>query len=50
MSKILFIALAVVVLMSSQEVFVAPGTGINEPIYACLLALLLSPWIERQFK
>lgn len=50
MSKILFIALAVVILLSSREVFVAPGGSLNEPIFACLLALLLSPWIERQYK
>ena len=49
MYRLLFIVLAMFVYMTNQNLFVLPGTSINDPIYACLLALILSPWIERQF-
>jgi hypothetical protein len=50
MSKIVFIALAAIVLMTGQETLVASGESLKEPLFACLLALLISPWIDRQFK
>lgn len=50
MSKIIFIALAAIILVNGQEDFFASGVSLSEPVYACLLALLLSPWVKRQFK
>ncbi|WP_455217804.1 hypothetical protein [Kaarinaea lacus] len=48
MSRILFI-IAAFALMSSQNILASPGAIINEPVIACLLALILSPWLNRQF-
>ena len=50
MSKILFVALAALVIMGNSEMLVAQGESLKEPVYACLLTLLISPWIENQFK
>ena len=50
MSRILFILIAAITLMAGQNLLVVPGTSINEPIIACVLALAVSPWLLRQFE
>lgn len=49
MSRFLFLALAVVVLISGQNYLVVPGTSVIDPIIACAFALVISPWLKRQF-
>lgn len=50
MSRILFIVIAIMALMINQNLLMAPGTSINEPLIACALVLILSPWLVRQFE
>ena len=50
MSRIIFISLAVFALMANQNLLVVPGTSIGEPIIACVFALMVSPWLYRQFE
>ncbi|WP_455198235.1 hypothetical protein [Kaarinaea lacus] len=49
MSQILFIIMAAFVLMGSHDLHISTGAGNIEPIIACVLTLVLSPWIQRQF-
>lgn len=49
-SRILFIVIAAVALMGGQSFLVAPGTSIIDPVFACLLTLIISPWLYRQFE
>lgn len=49
MPRILFILIVTVALMVEQNFLIVPGTSINEPIIACVLALAMSPWLLRQF-
>lgn len=50
MSRTLFVVIAAVTLYAGQNTLVAPGTSINEPIIACVLVLIISPWLLRQFE
>ena len=50
MSRVLFIAIAAFALIAGQNLLVVPDTSINEPIIACALALVISPWLIRQFE
>jgi hypothetical protein len=50
MSRVLFIGIAAFALMAGQNSLDVPGTSISEPIIACAFALVISPWLLRQFE
>lgn len=49
MSRILFISLAVAALITGQNLLVAQGASISDPVIACVFTLIVSPWLSRQF-
>ncbi|MDX1812010.1 MAG: hypothetical protein R3240_08690 [Gammaproteobacteria bacterium] len=50
MSRVLFIGLAAFAFMAGKNLLLAPGTSISDPLIACAVALIISPWLLRQFE
>jgi len=50
MSRILIIFIAAALLIGGQNFLSVPGVSNADPILACLLTLIIAPWLYRQFE
>jgi len=42
--------LAAFAFMAGKNLVLVPGTNVSDPIIACAVALIVSPWLLRQFE